>query len=848
MIKPIKLCIDSAPSDKYSVCTASPVFSWGVETSENTLFQASYRIKVYSLEKILWDSGKVESGNTVCKYNGDALIPGMRVKWELVLIDSNGAESSPAYGYFKVVPENLDDVKCITKKDNDLNKAIYFVKQFNCDKAVRRATLYVSGIGYQTVTINGRRADEAFMQPALSNYAKRVYYVTLEAENFLQNGKNAIGIKVGRGWRNNNGRYLEWTTFGIPDMFGTLQLVARLVIEYTDGSTDVVETDDSWTVLNGGTVKNNLFLGETFDANEEVFGWNLPEFDCTPYEKAVITPPAGTIVPQNLEPINVNKVLKPIKKYMIAPGKYFFDFGINVAGVPMLKVPSGMKKGDKIIMIFSEEIGLDGDLVMDTMRGADSTDVYISNGKDEGNTWIPEFVYHGFRYATVEGLPDVPDKDTVQALVIYSSVDTDSYFRCGSAIVNKIYENLVRTEQDNLHGIATDCPQRDERMAWLNDATVRFEEIAYNFNVSRLFPKIIADIVDEQDEDGSITCCAPKIYGHRPADPVCSSFLIAGMQSWLHYGNIGVIKYNYEHFKAWNECLKNHSESGIVNYSYYGDWASPVDCCPHFNDASSTITPGILMSTGYHYFNYKMLAKMAKLLGNKKEEQLNLKEAERVRKAYLDKWWNKETGVIATGSQACQAFTLWLGMLDGEDALKAAKVLHENVAEVGYRTTAGNLCSRYLMDVLCDYGYVDDAWKIITREKYPSFGYMIQNGATTIWERFEQSRETGMNSHNHPMYGAVGSWLYSHIAGLVPLEDGWKKFRVKPHIPTELLHTEACIDTIHGEVSINWFKRYDKLNVHINVPYGCEAEYVYAGETKILTHGFHCFNYDMEEM
>lgn len=846
-INPIKLRINNIPSDKYSICTGAPVFSWGVDTDDSSILQKAYQIKVYSDNNLLWDSGIVESGDTSAAYQGQQLLTGMRIRWELSLTGSNGKKSNPMCGEFKVVPENLDDVMSITKKDNERFKAMYFLKQFRCDKDIKQATLYVSGIGYQSVTINGEKADDAFMQPTVSNFAKRVYFVTLEVENFIKKGDNSLGIKVGKGWRDNYGEYLVHASFPYPELFGTLQLAARLVIEYTDGTLNVIETDESWKAFNGGTVSNDLFLGETFDANEEPKDWNIPGYDCSGHENAVKCESAGTLVPQNVEPIKINNILKPIKKYMISPGKYLLDFGINVAGIPRIRVPQGMKKGDKITMIFSEEIGLDGDIVMDTMRGADSKDIYISDGEDAGNIWAPEFLYHGFRYATVEGWTGVLEKDDIEALVIYSQVDTESHFRCGSALVNQIYENLVRTEQDNLHGIATDCPQRDERMGWLNDATVRFEEIAYNFNVARLFPKIVSDIVDEQHSDGSISCCAPRIYGYRPADPVCSSFLIAGMQTWLHYGNMDVIKDNYENFKAWNECLKNNSDDGIVNYSYYGDWAGPADCCPSYNEAISAITPGILMSTGYHYFNYKLLAEMAKLIGNEDEMKINLSEAERVRKAYLDKWWDKETGVIATGSQACQAFTLWLGMLEGEDAVKAAEVLHKNVVEVGYRTTAGNLCSRYLMDILADYGYIDDAWKIITREEYPSFGFMIQNGATTIWERFEQKENNGMNSHNHPMYGAVGSWFYSHIAGLVPLENGWKKFRVQPYIPTDLVHTEACLDTIRGEVSINWFKRYGKLNIHINVPYGCEAEYIYDGETKYLGHGFHCFNYEVEE-
>ena len=841
--QPIKLSVDYMPSDQYAVCSKPPVFSWGIEATDKNICQSAYRIKAFDDEKILWDSGWVKTANTTALYEGEPLKPGMRVTWQLQLENRPGEKSKIVEGRFRVVPKILEGVKWITQKDNEESSVIYFAKKFQCDRAIKRATLYVSGLGYHVVSINGKKADDAVLQPMISNYAKKCFFVTLSVEELLQLGENTIGIRVGDGWRRNPGPYLDALNGRTVDLFGIPQLAARLDIEYKDHTIKTVSTDDTWFALTGGTVKSHLFDGEVFDASKEPNGWDASAFDFSGCEKAVYAQDVGALIPQFAEPIKIQKSIKPIAKTMVEDGVYIFDFGENIAGYAEIIIPAGMKKGDTISLRFSEETGLDGTLCMDTMRCALSHDKYISDGQDEGNIWSPGFLYHGFRYVEVKGWGGIPDLNSITAIVVYSDVDNQSFFRCGSAIVNQIQENVVRTERDNLHGIATDCPQRDERMGWMNDATVRFEEIAYNFNVSRLFPKIIGDIVAEQDESGAITCTAPYIYGCQPADPVCSSFLIAGWQTWLHYGNKEILANNYSHFKAWNECLKKNSDDGIVNFSYYGDWAGTVDSCVSQEIPFSTVTPGLLMSTGYHYLNYVLLAKMANILGNKKEKEENEKEAERVRQAFLAQWWNEETGIVATGSQGCQAFALWLGILPEDGRKKAAENLHKAVAEIGYRLKAGNLTSRYIMDMLAHYGYIDDAWKIITREEYPSFGYMIQNGATTIWERFEQKKENGMNSHNHPMYGAVGSWFYSHIAGLIPLSNGWERFSIKPHIPTDLLYAEAHLDTMRGDVSIKWFKRYDELHIHINVPYGTTATYEYSEDKKTLTHGFYNFTY-----
>ena len=517
------------------------------------------------------------------------------------------------------------------------------------------------------------------------------------------------------------------------------------------------------------------------------------------------------------------------------------DFGQNIAGVCRIRIPEGMEAGQEITIRHMEFLDEEHRLYLPQLRNAASEDTYVASGDEKQPAcWQPEFTYHGFRYAEVTGYPEELLKGDICAVSLYTDAASSGYFTCGNTLVDKIYRNAVQTEKANVHSILTDCPQRDERVGWMNDATVRFEATPYSFDVGRLFPKVVRDCMDVQDEEGSITCTAPFAFGCRPADPVCSSYLIAAWQAYLHTGNLDIIEEGYEGFCRWNRFLAKNSDNHIVNYSYYGDWAAPAYACASEEYAVSAVTPGELMSTGYHYYNTCLLMQMAAKLGMEEEVQKHRQEAEEIAAAFLEKWYDAESGKVATGSQGCQSFALWLGILPEEDRQKAADCLHQDLAEKEYRFTTGNLCTRYMMEVLTGYGYLEDAWKLAVREEYPSFGFMIQNEATTMWERFELKKNPTMNSHNHPMYGAVVYWYYAFLAGIRPLEAGWRRFRVQPYLPEKLLSASATVETPYGDVYVRWTRRYGETHLYVNVPHGTEAEVILPwGGNKVAQQGFH---------
>ena len=831
--KPTVLRVDRNAGRNPIVGTLSPIFSWGAEHEGKDRVQSACRVSVFSGREMLWDSGWVQTMEQELVYKGVPFDSGIEIIWELQLRDHQGLESSVAQSRFTTALMESWKADWIGSGQDQEGIAPYFRRMFQIKKDVKKAILFVCGIGYQKVTVNGKEVEDAVLQPAHADYSKRCYYTTIQLHEHLSEGRNCIGIVLGEGWRRNNGDYLNHLAGREITFFGRPQLTAQLLLDYEDGHREWIMTDEEWWCGTGPIVENNLFNGETYDQRLEKSRWDLVNYNAKAngFVPAIKVPvPGGKMCPQTLEPIRIKRKYAAVSVSMPKQSVYVFDFGQNIAGVVKITVPSHTPKGTVITIKHAEILDEDGILYTALNRGARSTDTYITGDENElPQTWKPEFTYHGFRYIQIEGWAGIPDLESVEALAFYTDVDNDSYFSCGSSLVNQIQHNILQTERANLHSIATDCPQRDERQGWMNDATVRFEETPYNFNIGMLFPKIIRDLMDAQSDDGAITCTAPFVFGSRPADPVCSSFLVAGMQAFLHTGNVEIIQEAYPSFKAWNKYLGEHSDEYIVNYSYYGDWAGPQDSCLN-NSPCSAVTPGILMSTGYYFYNAKLLAEFASILGLGEEAAQHHALAEKIRKAFLDKWWNRETGIIATGSQACQAFALWLEILPQCERQLAALRMHEAVESIGYRITTGNLCTRYLMDMLADYGYIDDAWRLITREDYPSWGYMIQNGATTIWERLELTKDPTMNSYNHPMYGAVGSWLYNRLVGLMPLDGGWKKFSVKPAIPKNLLYAEAMVDTCRGKVVARWMKRYGKVYLYVTVPFGSTAEIDLPGE------------------
>ncbi len=820
---------------------STPVFSWGAVSSAEGDGQTACRVRVSCEGDFLWDSGWISGSEQSLKYSGEPLPSEQRLT-VAVSVRGKYEESAAAEEYFYLSALDSYSPEWISHPEDVKESVLYFKKEFDIEKPVKRAVAYISGIGYHSLCINGVTPDESILEPLVSDYTKRVYFVMHpEAKALINRGKNVITVSVGEGWRRNEGPYLQAIGDRVVDFFGRPQLSFILHIVYEDGTQQTVCADESWLAGHGAIVKSNIFNGETYDASKLSVDWDKAGVTPDGFIGAIkVSAPGGAYKTATLEPIRAQEIYTPKSITPLEKGKYLVDFGQNIAGVVRLALPR-LTKGQTVTVYHGEILDHDGRISAATLRLADCTDTYIASGDERDlDAWQPTFTYHGFRYVEVGGV-DLLDKQDIVAVSFYTDIALDSEFTCGSAVATAAQKLIVQTEKANIHGILTDCPQRDERMGWMNDATVRFEETPYNFDIGAIFPKIITDLADTQDADGAITCTAPRIYGERPADPVCSSFLIAALQAYRFTGNKQVIEDNYKYFEAWENCLKAHSVDNIVQYSHYGDWAAPVYACvggdKSIDAVQNLYTSGLFMSTGYYYYNARLLSQFAEILGRSEDAIKYATMAEDIKRAILDKWWDGESGKMAGGSQGAQSFALWLGIIPEDKRALAAKVLRDDLVERNYKFTTGNLCTRYLFDALTENGYVDEAWTLMTSEEYPSFGYMLQNEATTVWERFELKREIAMNSHCHPMYGAVGYWLYAYIAGIRFEKAREDTVVIRPYFPSKLTSASARVDTVKGEVAVHWMKRWGELSLTVTVPFGMKAEIHFDGKVTTVHSG-----------
>ena len=561
-------------------------------------------------EADLWDSGKVLSAANLVEYGGMSLASEQGVWWRVRAWDGedqSGAYSTPAYFEMGLLAPDDWDADWIGFPGAWPGKAMYFRRDFTLAKPVRRARIYMAGLGYAELRVNGRKANDRVLDPPQTDYSKRVLYSTDAVETLLRAGNNTIGVICGSGW------------------FGSARLLLQMHVDYADGSSERIVTEtywpQPWLVFTGPLLENSIYDGETYDARLENSHWDDP--DAQPPAGLVAgcaDSPGGKLVAAALEPIQVVETRRAQKILQPHPDTYVFDMGQNLAGWARLRVRG--PAGCRVLLRFAETIHPDGTVNQENLRTAKATDTYILKGEGE-EMWEPRFTYHGFRYVQVEGYPGVPTADDVVACVVRSAVASAGSFTCSSELFNRIDRMVRWTEASNLHGVPTDCPQRDERMGWLNDLAARSEEAIYNFDMARLFAKWMDDIADAQDpRTGAITDTAPFRWGRRPADPVSVCYLQIPWLLYVHYGDTYTLRKHYGGMQAWVEFLRGCAQDGIIPYSYYGDWAPPVHLGISGSQGSSAVsrdTPGELVSTACYAFSLDLLSRIARVLQREEE-------------------------------------------------------------------------------------------------------------------------------------------------------------------------------------------------------------------------------------
>ena len=827
-----------------------PRFSWVLNHSERGRLQSAYRILVSSTMENsdnetgnFWDSGKVESDKSVnVEYRGKSLESKACYYWKVRWWDNAGQES-----YFSEVANFemgllvQDDWEARWIGGGDLLR-----NQFAIEGEVKQARAYVCGLGWYELRINGQKVGDYQLDPGQTDYDKVALYSTYDVTNLLKNGENAIGVMLG------NGRYAQdWSS--VPGVFGRVQayknaspkVILQLEIQLEDGKCQKLLTNETWKTAKGPIIENDIYNGEIYDARLEKPGWDSFGCDDSQWEKArVAAPPGGRLVSQGtFPPIKAIKTIPPIVMTTPRPDVYVYDFGQNFTGWVRLTV-SG-QRGAEVKLRFAELLHSDGMINVIPNRTAKVTDTYILKGEG-AETYEPRFTYHGFRYVEVTGYPGAPNLNSIQGIVVHSAVEPVGEFQCSNQLINKIHENVLWTQVSNLMSIPTDCPQRNERMGWLGDAQLVVEESIFNFNMAAFYTKWLRDIRESQKKDGSISDVAPPHWQRYPADPAWgTACVIIPWYLYLYYDDERILEDNYRLMKGWVDYLTTIEEGHLIKFSKYGDWCPP-------GKFRSLDTPGELISSWCYYHDTFTLSNIARILGKsadaKKYAALSRSTKEAFNKEYLEEDYYSYSSKISNTllrfdlcsendkkgyrkrvlyTQTPNVLPLYMEMVPENKKGAVLQNLFENVEiTTDCHVSTGILGTRYILDTLTKYGRVDLAYRLATQTTYPGWGYMIREGATTLWERWEYMAGGGMNSHNHIMFGSIDAWFYKVLAGISQdlAAPGFRRVIIKPYIIGDLNYVSTSVNTIRGKVSSSWRREQSTLVVEVTVPVNSEGE------------------------
>ncbi|RKD19611.1 alpha-rhamnosidase [Pelobium manganitolerans] len=821
-----------------------PNLSWQIVSQKRGVGQKAYQVLVASsAEKLaqnegdLWNTGKVNSSESIyVKYNGKELTSRGKCFWK-VKIWTNVGESewsktnfwTMGLLYYKDWPKAWIGFDRAFPWDSIENasrlSARYFRKEFENKKEVKSATVSIVGLGLYELFINGKKVSDDVLAPSSTDYTKNVKANTYDVTSYLQNGKNAVGAVLGNGrffaMRQNEKPY-KIKTFGFPKMLLNLHIV------YTDGTSTEIETDNSWKGTADGPIRtNNEYDGEEYDATKEFAGWNKIGFDDSKWLQAeYVQEPSGTIEAQMNENMKVMKTLQPVSITKLSGRRYILDMGQNMVGWLQIKVKG--KKGQQIKLRFAESLEDNGELFTANLRNAKNTDLYTLKGGEE-ETWEPTFVYRGFRFVELSGYTYQPKVADFVGKMVYDNIETVGTFESSNALLNQIFKNAWWGIAGNYKGMPLDCPQRNERMPWLGDRG----EVAYGenfvFDNERIYTKWLEDIRNSQKEDGAIPDVAPAFWRYY-SDNMTWAGTIASITDMLYTqtGNVQVVKDNYPAIKKWLAYMQDrYMENYIMTKDSYGDWcAPPITIEAGRGKSADKKYPSQLISTAYHYHFLKLMMEYSKLTGNENDYSQFEILAQKVKDAFNQKFYN-DKGFYGDNKLTDNIIPLYFGMVPQAETDKVFR----NIVYTVEVTNNGHLSNglvgiQWLMRCLNDYGRPDLAYTIATQKTYPSWGYMIENGATTIWELWNgNTAHPRMNSQNHVMMlGDLLIWYYENLAGIKAEISGFKEILMKPETSIAgLNYVNASFDSPFGKIKSNWKRDKKTFNWNISIPANTSA-------------------------
>ena len=862
--------------------TDQPRFSWTILSDKQNVAQTAYEIIVSGDKGELWNSGKVSSDEQLwIPYAGQKLKSGTFCTWKVKAYTTQGETtwSEPQTFSTGLLSESrwsgywIGLERLMPGEERDVLHtrlaARYLRKEFQLkDKPIKRATAYVAGIGLHEFYVNGQRMGDGVLQPVPSDYRKTIYYntydVTSNLKSQISNLKSTICLGIALG----NGRVFpmqQHKPYKIPT-FGFPKCRINVIVEYTDGSTQRLQTDDKgWKVTANGPIRaNNEYDGEEYDARMEMKGWSEVGFDDSKWMKAERTDiPQAVLRGQMTEGM---KVLQTIKARSIqkTDSSYIVDLGQNIAGWLRVKITG--KAGDKIRMVFAEKLDKDGRLYRENLRTAYATDYYTCNGQEAGGRWWnPSFVYHGFRYAEVFGLKNATKEDFEGQLVADDMRQT-GHFECSDTIINKVMRNAWWGIIDNYKGFPVDCPQRNERQPWLGDRAVGSMGESFLFNNERLYTKWMHDICEAQRSDGCIPDVAPTFWNYFSDNVTWPAVLpISCDMLWRQFGNRQPIIDSYPAIKKWVlHIIEEYGKNGIIERDRYGDWCMPPEKLEliHSEDPARK-TDGALMSTAYMIHILKLMATWSDDILKNGEAAKWRSTAQQMTEAFNKRFLTIKRGTsprpghvlypdsVYYGNNTATANILPLafGIVPDDCKDDIIKQVVENICiKNKHHVSCGVIGISWLMRCLSDNGFADVAYRLATNKSYPSWGYMTENGATTIWELWNGDKANPwMNSGNHVMLlGDLLTWAYQYLGG-IRSTNGYKHIVLKPAFDIQDCEwANVSYDSPYGTIKSHWRKTLQHLEWDVTVPCNTTADVCLPnGDVKTIGSGSYHFSVDI---
>lgn len=833
-------------SNPLGIDTKQPRLSWQLESQKRRTIQTAYRLLVASSrEKLdkddgdLWDSRKVESDQSVMvTYNGKQLKSREDCFWKVRVWTNNGESdwSKPAcwsmgFLYYKDWLGRWIGFDRSFPWDNETFhsrlSARYFRKEFDVKKHIVKARAYIIGVGLYELYFNGKKIGEQVLAPTPTDFTKNVKYNVLDVTKALQSGKNAVGVILG------NGRYYTMRQNYKPykiKTFGYPKLLMQLEIEYEDGSKDILKTDNSWKGTADGPIRsNNEYDGEDYDARKEMPGWSTSGFDDSKWLQAeYVQQPRGEYEAQMNPNMKIMKTIHPIGIKLLNRGRYILDMGQNMVG--WLKINVKGKAGDTVQLRFAEILKDDGEIFTANLRDAEQTDHYILNG-GRTETWAPRFVYHGFRYVEITGYPGEPKLEDFVGEVVYDEMTTIGKFETSNSLINMIYKNAYWGICGNYKGMPVDCPQRNERQPWLGDRSTGCYGESFIFNNSSLYAKWVDDIGYSQKEDDCIGDVAPafwRYYSDNMTWP--GTYLMVADMLYQQYGDTKPIKRHYQSMKKWLKYMKDRymTDNFIVTKDSYGDWCAPPVTIESGRGKSSDIKyPSELISTAYYYYFLGLMEKFARLTNNIQDVSGFHELAENIKAGFNKTFYHADLRGYGENNLTDNLLALSFGLVSAENHDRVFNTVVKTIEDYGGHLSTGLIGTQWIMRTLAGNGRPDLAYRLATNKTYPSWGYMIENGATTIWELWNgNTAAPDMNSYNHVMLlGDLIIWYYEDLAGIKSSTEkpGFKQIIMKPYPVRDLDYVNASYQSNYGEITSDWKKKGRNFSWNISVPVNSSA-------------------------